>query len=127
VVSCATSYTVCCRVDRIIKEWEGKKKPERLTVENAVKKYYSACEEQRLSPNTLKKYRTVRDVISKFSERHGITYLSEFGTQEVRDLLKERSRTLWLSNRQGALAVPEDSLDRGIVAGYGHTRQTRCA
>jgi integrase/recombinase XerD len=77
--------------DKTIKEWEGKKKPDRITVESAVKKYYEDCEARRLSPNTLKKYRTVRDIVSKFAEEHGLRYLSEFGTQQVRDLLKGRN------------------------------------
>jgi hypothetical protein len=74
-----------------IKSWEGKPKQERITVSQAVKKYYEDCEARRLSPNTLKKYRTVRDIISKFADANGLVYLSEFGTQQVRDLLKGRA------------------------------------
>ena len=76
--------------DRIIKSWEGKPKLERITVENAVKKYYEDCEARLLSPNTLKKYRTVRDIVSGFAEKNGLVYLAEFGTQQIRDLLKTR-------------------------------------
>jgi hypothetical protein len=41
--------------DRIVRSWEGKPEPVRITIADAVEKYYADCEARRLSPNTLKK------------------------------------------------------------------------
>lgn len=65
------------------------KKPA-ITVAYAVQKYYESCEARRLSDNTLRKYRTVKKVLSEFAEKNGITNLAGFGQQQVRDLIGKR-------------------------------------
>jgi site-specific recombinase XerD len=61
-----------------------------ITLAYALQKYYEASESRLLSAATLKKYRTVRSVISRFAEESGIHLLDEFGQQQVRDLVNQR-------------------------------------
>lgn len=75
----------------VIRGWEGRPKQERITIEHALVKYYEDCEARRLSRNTLRKYQTLKDILSKFAKENGLLYLSEFGTQQVRDLLRGRT------------------------------------
>jgi site-specific recombinase XerD len=82
------------KATQVVKSWEGKPKIERITVEDALNKYYDACKEANLSPNTLKKYRTFCAALGRFARLNGIVYLGEFRVQEVRDFLKSRRYVL---------------------------------
>lgn len=61
-----------------------------VTVAFAVQKYYEASEQRRLSENTLRKYRTVKKIISEFAEKNAIVHLDGFKQQQVRDLVQKR-------------------------------------
>jgi integrase/recombinase XerD len=65
-------------------------KPAAVTVAHAIQKYYEACEQRRLSENTLRKYRTVKKIISEFADQRVIVRLADFTQQHVRDLIKQR-------------------------------------
>jgi site-specific recombinase XerD len=62
-----------------------------ITVGHAAAKYYESCEQRRLSPNTLKKYRTVRDTVTGFARENGIAAVKDFTPDLVRELVKRRS------------------------------------
>jgi integrase/recombinase XerD len=92
------------RAEQLKKEREAnltpaEKKPA-ITVAYAVQKYYESCEARRLSANTLRKYRTVKKVISEFAEKNGITNLAAFGQQQVRDLIGKRKLSALTTSKE---------------------------
>lgn len=81
------------RAEQLKRERESNITPQqspKITIQYATQKYYEASEQRRLSANTLRKYRTVRKIITAFAEKHAITLLDRFTPQHVRDLVAER-------------------------------------
>lgn len=93
-----------------------------ITVDHAAKKYYESCEERQLSANTLKKYRTLRDVIVKFAVDNRIVGIKDFGTDLVRAFVKERGLAALTAGKRSSACGPSSASARK-TSGLPRTRR----